>query len=49
MDQRKAFFFFGLMVLIWSVFWNGAFRVLSVRRAANHGESPAASGLLMVL
>jgi hypothetical protein len=49
MDQRKAFFFFGLMVLVWSVFWHGAIRVIATRHAAKKGgDSPAMSGLLVV-
>lgn len=50
MDGRKAFLFFGFMVLIWSIFWQGAFRIAAVRRAASQdGGSPAASGLLVAL
>lgn len=48
MNQRKAYFFFGLQVLLWSIFWHGAIRIISVRRAAQKGDSPAASGLLVV-
>ena len=49
MDQRKAFFMFGFMILVWTVFWNGALRTIATRHAAKKGESPAASGLLVVL
>jgi hypothetical protein len=45
MDQRKAFLFFGFMVLVWSVFWQGALRVIALRNA----QSPAARGLLVSL
>lgn len=45
MDQRKAFLFFGFMVLVWSIFWQGAFRVIALR----YPDSPAAKGLLVCL
>lgn len=45
MDQRKAFLFFGLMVLVWSVFWQGALRVIALR----FPESPIGRGLLVSL
>lgn len=48
MDQRKAFFFFGFAILVWTVFWNGAIRVIAVRQdARKDGGSPAARGLLI--
>lgn len=43
MDQRKAFLFFGFMVLVWSVFWQGALRTIALR----HADSPTARGLLV--
>jgi len=49
MDQRRAFLFFGFMILIWTIFWNTGIRLAAVRWAANHGESPAASGLLVAI
>lgn len=50
LDGRKAFLFFGFMVLVWSIFWQGAFRIAAVRRSAQtNGNSPAASGLLVAL
>ena len=45
MDQRKAFLFFGFMVLVWSVFWQGALRVFMLR----HADHPAARGGLVAL
>lgn len=45
MDQRKAFLFFGFMVLVWSVFWQGALRVIALR----YPNSAAARGLLVTL
>ena len=49
MDQRKAFFFFGFMVLVWSIFWHGAIRMIAIRHAAKqpNKESAAVSGLLI--
>jgi len=48
MDQRKAFFFFGFMILVWTVFWNGAIRIIAVRfDDKKQGGSPAARGLLV--
>lgn len=49
MDQRKAFFMFGLMILVWTIFWNVGIRVAATRYAAKKGESPAASGLLVAI
>lgn len=49
MDQRRAFLFFGFMILVWTIFWNGAIRVAAVRYSANNGGSPAASGLLVAI
>lgn len=43
MDQRRAFLFFGLMVLVWSIFWQGALRVIALRNS----QSPIARGLLV--
>lgn len=45
MDQRKAFLFFGFMVLVWSIFWNGALRLIAIK----HPNSPLARGLLFNL
>lgn len=42
MEMRKAFFMFGLWVLVWSVFWQGALRTIALRK----GNHPAAKGLL---
>jgi len=44
-DQRKAFLFFGFMVLVWSVFWQGALRVIALK----YPNSPMAKGLLVSL
>lgn len=49
MDQRKAFLFFGFMILIWTIFWNVGLRTLAVRRAAQTGNSPALQGLLVAV
>lgn len=43
MDQRKAFLFFGFMVLVWSIFWQGALRIIALRNS----HSPVARGLLV--
>lgn len=45
MDQRKAFLFFGFMVLVWSVFWQGALRTIALRNP----DSAWAKGLLVSL
>lgn len=45
MDQRKAFLFFGVMVLVWTVFWQGAIRVIALR----YSHHPAARGLLVAV
>lgn len=45
MNPRKAFFFFGFMVLVWSIFWQGAIRVWSLR----HSDSNWAKGMLINL
>jgi hypothetical protein len=44
-DQRKAFLFFGFMVLVWSVLWQGAIRLIALR----YPNSPAAKGILISL
>lgn len=50
MNERRAFFWLGFMVLVWSVFWAGAIRVIAVRRDAKSANgSPAARGLLVAL
>lgn len=50
MNQRKAFLFFGFMVLVWSIFWQGAGRIIAVRRTAStENGSPAARGFLVAL
>lgn len=49
MDQRKAFLFFGFMILVWTVFWNVSLRTLAVRRDAQTGDSPALRGLLVAI
>lgn len=49
MDQRKAFFFFGVMILVWTIFWNTSIRIVATRWAAKKGTSPAASGLLIAI
>lgn len=50
MDQRRAFLMFGLWVLAWTIFWNGAIRISAVRQAARKGnDSPALSGLLVAV
>lgn len=43
MDQRRAFLFFGFMVLVWTIFWQGALRTIALRNA----HHPAARGLLV--
>ena len=49
MDQRRAFLFFGFMILVWTVFWNVGLRTLAVRQDARTGDSPALRGLLVAI
>lgn len=41
MEMRRAFFMFGLWVLVWSIFWQGAIRAIALRSG-----KPWAKGLL---
>lgn len=45
MSARRAFLFGGFMVLVWSVFWQGALRAVALR----YSDSPAAKGLIITL
>lgn len=49
MDQRKAFFWFGFLILVWTVFWNGAIRIIALRHDANSGGSAVSRGLMVLL
>ena len=49
MDQRRAFLFFGFMILIWTIFWNTGIRIAATRYTVMKGDSPAASGLLVAI
>lgn len=50
MDQRKAFFFLGITILAWTIFWNTAIRIAATRHASKKGgDSPALSGLLVAV
>lgn len=44
MDQRRAFLFFGFMILVWTIFWNVGIRVVAARRNAEK-DSPFWRGL----
>lgn len=49
-DQRKAFLYFGFLVLLWSVFWQGSLRIIATRRTMkSETGSPAARGALIAL
>lgn len=45
MNARRAFLFMGFMVLVWSVFWQGAIRAIALRNS----DSPVAKGALVNL
>lgn len=46
MDQRKAFLFFGFMILVWTVFWNTSLRVAAVKKnAGSEGDSRVSAAL----
>lgn len=50
MDQRKAFFWFGFLILVWTVFWNGAIRIIALRHdAKSPSGSPASRGAMVLL
>jgi hypothetical protein len=49
MDQRKAFLFFGFMVLVWMVFWNVALRTWIGKRIIEHEDTPAFEGLAVAI
>lgn len=47
--ERRAFLFFGLMVLVWTIFWNVGLRTVAIRANAKTGDSPAFRGLLVAV
>jgi hypothetical protein len=44
-NQKRLFLFFGFMVLLWSIFWQGALRIFAMR----YPDSAWARGMLIDL